>query len=352
MYQHGGDIYHHLNCIDFSANINCLGMPEGVKEALEKAINDCVHYPDVEMRELRERIAKYEEVLPEQIICGNGAAELIYQLVAAIQPKKSIILVPGFQEYEEALRFYGCQIEYYYLKKDNNFMPEEDFFYKLDSTVDMIFLTNPNNPTGRFLDENWLQKLMRKCGETGTLLIVDECFLDFCADRQIRTTVSYIMDYPNLFVLKAFTKIFAMPGIRLGYGITNNKELLDRLKKGIQPWNVSLLAQEAGLAALGQNVKDYLADTWKYLSMEKDWFIPKLKKLGFKIYGHEANYIFFEGPKGLYELLEKNGCLIRNCNNYRGLDEGYYRIAIRDRKSNEILLKKMETCVEELRWQR
>lgn len=344
MYQHGGDIYHHLNCIDFSANINFLGLPEPVKEALEEGIGACEHYPDVRMEKLRELIAKREGVLPEQIICGNGAAELIFLLAAALRPKKAILLAPGFQEYEQALSFYGCEICFYDLKEENGFLPGEDLEDRIDDSVDMMFLCNPNNPTGVLMDSGWMERIVERCSSTGTTLVVDECFLDFIDDEEELSVRRFLPDHPNLFVIRAFTKIFAMPGLRLGYGICSNEETLRKMRAGCQPWNVSVPAQKAGCVAA--ELQEYVEETRRLLKLEKSWLILALEDLSLQIYGSAANYIFFRGPEDLGEQLESKGFLMRDCSNYRGLTKGFYRIAVRARLDNEELICAMRECLE------
>lgn len=351
MYQHGGDIYSHLNCIDFSANMNFLGMPEEVKEALLKSADACEHYPDVWMRDLRESIAKREEALPEQIICGNGAAELIFQLTAAVRPKKALLVSPGFQEYERALSCCGCQICFYELREENGFLPGEDMIDRIDPLVEMLFLCNPNNPTGQLYDPEWLLRVLKRCGETGTILVADECFLDFVPCEEQLSLRRFVPDHPNLFILKAFTKLFAMPGIRLGYGICSNRNLIRQMRRVSQPWNVSVPAQKAGCAAAG--LQEYIEETRKYLKQEKDWLVRELKQLDFRVYGSAANFLFFrtpqdvEGQKELAGALLSKGFLIRDCSNYRGLGKGFYRIAVRSHADNKALVCAMREWMDE-----
>lgn len=344
MYEHGGDIYSHLNCMDFSTNISFPGIPRQVKEALHQGIEECEHYPDVRMQALRESIAGFEGVTPEQVICGNGAAELIFQLAAAVRPQKALLLAPGFQEYEQALSFFGCQICFYDLKEENGFLPGEDLIGQIDTSVEMLFLCNPNNPTGLLFDAGWMGRVIKRCGDTGTILVADECFQDFVEDRDRMSMKKYMPDYSNLFILKAFTKIFAMPGLRLGYGICGDRKLLEQMRAGSQPWNVSVLAQKAGCAAAG--LQDYIEEMKKCLRQEKSYLMSELQNLNFKTYGSAANFIFFRGPENLGNELLGRGFLIRDCSNYRGLEKGYYRIVVRSRSDNEALIHAMRECTE------
>lgn len=336
MYKHGGDIYNHVNCIDFSANINLLGMPMKVKEAIQRSISSCEHYPDVEMRRLKQSLADRENVGISNIICGNGAAELIFSVVMTIKPKKALIFAPGFYEYEQALKFVGCELVIYRLLESDDFVLKEnhqnEILQMIDESFDIVFVCNPNNPTGVLTEKTFLEKLALKCLSCKTVLVVDECFLDFIDEKQSYTVTNLIERYNNLFVLKAFTKIFAIPGIRLGYALCSNEELLLKMKEGIQPWNVSVPAQEAGIAAC--SLPEFEKQTRTVVNEEKRFLIDVLNKAGFKIYGSKANYIFFKANKDFEEKMIRNNILVRNCANYRGLNEGFFRIAVRTHEEN------------------
>lgn len=336
MYKHGGDIYNHVNCIDFSANINLLGMPVEVKEAIQRSISSCEHYPDVEMRRLKQSLANRENVGISNIICGNGAAELIFSVVMAIKPKKALIMAPGFYEYEQALKFAECELVVYNLQESDDFVLKEknqnEILHMIDESFDIVFICNPNNPTGVLTKKIFLEKLALKCQDCNTVLVVDECFLDFVDEKQSYSVSNLIERYNNLFVLKAFTKIFAIPGIRLGYALCSNKELLLKMKSGLQPWNVSVPAQEAGIAAC--SLSEFEKQTRLVVNEERKFLVNVLNKAGFKIYGSSANFIFFKANKDFEEKMLRNNILVRNCDNYRGLYEGFYRIAVRTHAEN------------------
>lgn len=336
MYKHGGDIYNHVNCIDFSANINLLGMPAEVKAAVEKNIDSCVHYPDVNMTGLKEALAAREQLDITNIICGNGAAELIFSIVAAVKPKKALIFAPGFHEYEQALGFFECEIVAYELKERNNFAVNSDCQHEIiemiDDSFDIVFICNPNNPTGVLLEKDFVEKLASKCEKCNTVLVVDECFLDFVEEKEKFSVTDLICKYSKLFVLKAFTKIFAMPGIRLGYGLCSDERLLGTMRNGMQPWNVSVLAQEAGIAAA--SLTEFEERTRVAVNQEKKYLLDIIKKAGFKIYGSCANYIFFKANENFGKEMLDRGILVRDCSNYRGLGASFYRMAVRTHEEN------------------
>ena len=226
---HGGDIYRHPDVIDFSVNTNPLGTPESVKRAVQESVAKIEHYPDVRCEALREAISRFEQVNMEEILCGNGAAELFFAAVQAVWPQKALVIAPSFSEYEEALRSVGAEVEYYYLCEEDNFQIREDYVDKLSEEIDMIFLCNPNNPTGQTIDRDMLIKILDRCKKQNIVVILDECFLEFL-DEPNRYEMSNLRgEYPNLLIIKAFTKIFSMPGLRLGYAISSNPDILEEM---------------------------------------------------------------------------------------------------------------------------
>ena len=333
---HGGDIYRYKNVIDFSSNCNPFGLPEGVKKAVINGIDEACYYPDVRWEALRKEISRKEQIEEKLIFCGNGAAELIFALTAAMKPKIALIPVPTFAEYEQALRAAGCRVRYYETKSDRNFEIEEDFLERITEEIEMVFLCNPNNPTGRLMKRDFLQKTAARCRDMGALLVIDECFLDFVDQPQDYTMKEFFPEYKNIFLLKAFTKLYAMAGIRLGYGLCPDQTLIKKLGEVVQPWNVSVLAQKAGIAALKE--EEYVRKSLQFLKEEKIFLAEGMKELGYVIYEPAANFIFFRGPEDLWEKSMRRGILIRDCRNYPGLTAGYYRVAVRLREENEKLL--------------
>lgn len=342
---HGGNIYTYQDCLDFSANCNPLGTPESVKEAVRDSLEHLGDYPQVGYAPLKEALGEYEDMDPEHIICGNGAAELIFSLCQAVRPKRALIPVPTFAEYEQALASVGCEVEHVLLREEDTFQMQESFIDGLHRDLDMVFLCNPNNPTGILTDREFLFRVLRNCRELGILLVVDECFLDFIKEPGKYSLKAQLPRYHNLFILKAFTKRYAMAGVRLGYGLCENRELLEKMAQVTQPWNISVMAQAAGIAALKEG--SYVEQGRKLVFEEAVYLKEGLKELGFQVYPSEANYVFFRGGPGLFEKGIRNGVILRDCSNYPGLSEGYYRIAVRTRAENEKLLESLKNCLEE-----
>lgn len=345
MHKHGGDIYGKDNIIDFSANINQKGIPEGIVKAALEGIRMSIHYPDVRCQELREGIAKKENLPVEYIRCGNGAADVIFSLVLAKKPKKALLPAPTFYEYEQALRAVECEIEYYYLKDENDFMFDEGYFDYLKDDIDIVFICNPNNPSGALCEKDYLKKVVKKCEEKDILLVLDECFNDLLDEPSKYSMTDELKETKNLFILKAFTKLYAMPGLRLGYGLSKDEELLAKIAEVSQPWSVSIPAQKAGIAALKED--RYVKESKAEIKKEREYLLKSFKRLGIRTFGSHANYIFFKAWDNLNVQCEEHGILIRDCSNYEGLTKGYYRIAVRIHEDNEKLISLLEKLMEE-----
>ena len=343
---HGGDVYDGEIQLDFSANTNPYGTPQGVLDAITAALPRVHQYPDPYCRELVKTISEFESAPKDWILCGSGAAELIYSYCEALRPGRAMELAPTFSEYSLALERVGCQVERYSLKKENYFSLTEDFLPALErSRPDVLFLCNPNNPTGQVIGLPLLEKILDVCEEQGTCLFVDECFLDLSDDGV--SLKSHLGEHPNLFILKAFTKSCGMAGVRLGYCLCAQGQLLEEMSHTVQPWNVSTLAQSAGVAALHERA--FLQRTRALIPVERQWLQSQLEALGFWVCPSKANYLLFQGSQDLWEQLRKQGIAIRSCGNYHGLGTGWYRIAVRLHGENECLIRAMkEVCT----WQK
>lgn len=343
---HGGDIYRNQVTLDFSVNINPLGIPERVQAALVKAAEECMHYPDMEAEKLRKAIAGMTGEDCNYIVCGNGASELFVAIVHALCPKKILIPVPSFWGYEKAAKTSGAEICYYQMKEENGFMPDEGIVEALKGGADLLFLANPNNPTGSRIQPEQLVKIIAYCKKKGITVVLDECFIEFTDGWEAQTMLKETDTFSNLIVVRAFTKIFAIPGVRLGYLVCKNKMLTDRIKAQIPEWNLSVFAQKAGAAAAEET--DYLRRTVIFLKKEREYLTDKLKKLGITVFPAAANFLLLHTGLPLYEELLKRGILIRDCSNFRGLNGGYYRVAVKLREENDRLLAAVaEICVNE-----
>ena len=223
------------------------------------------------------------------------------------------------------------------MSEENGFSPDDAIFRELADGVDLLFLANPNNPTGSRVKPELLEKIIAFCRDNGITVVLDECFIEFTDGWEARTFFKRTGEFKNLIVVRAFTKIFAIPGVRLGYLVCENKAVKERIKDQLPEWNLSVFAQRAGAAAAGE--EDYRRKTVTFLKEERSYLVTQLEKLGIRVFPGEANFLLLYSELPLYEELLKQGILIRDCSNFRGLKTGYYRIAVKTRGENDRLLR-------------
>lgn len=334
---HDIDFSRHKNLIDFSTNINPLGLPRGVKMAMIDSVDLTVHYPDTKCNILREKLAMHYGIKKDYIICKNGASDIIFSIAIALKPSKSFILAPTLPEYEKALRLIGSKIYCYQLKEELEFSVKEDILNFITKDIDMIFLCNPNIPTGEIIPKKLLMKIAKKCKENNIILVIDECYNCFLDNSKETSFIPEVEHFNNVIVINSFSHIYAMPGIRLGFATTSNLRIHEFIKKSTQPWSVSLLAQQAGIAALKE--KDYIKRAKDLIKSERGSLIKEVSNLGYQVFGSKANFIFFKADKKLYEKCLNKGIIIGDCSNYKELEAGYYHIAIKTHEENIKLLK-------------
>lgn len=350
-YGHGGDVYApHLrgaDLLDFSVNLNPLGLPPGVKALFPTLAESCVAYPDPYCRELRRELSRFEGVAEEAILCGNGAADLIYRTAYALRPRRVLVPAPTFSEYEAASRQAGAEVAYAPLPEEEGFVLDRRFLETLRRVrPELVFLCNPNNPTGRLTSRECLLEIAVCCQELGAALMVDECFLDMAENGESHSLKPELERYPNLLILKAFTKTFAMAGLRLGYLLCSDAGLRDRLWNAGQPWSVSAAAQRCGVAALGDAA--YWEATRRQLPGLRRELWEALRRLPVAAYPSAANYfLFYTDREGLEEYLLQRGILLRDCSNYPGLRRGYYRAAVRTAPENRRLIAALQAFFQE-----
>ena len=338
---HGGNIYNNQIDYDFSINTNPMGMPEDVKEKLIENLGEiCERYPEETCYKLRKSISIKENISEHHIICGNGAAELIYGLVRAINPKKALMPIPTFSEYARALRAQEAEIVSYPLVPERGFMITEDIMSYLTPDLDMVFLCNPNNPTGRIIDNDLLSDIITYCRVNGIYVVIDECFIEFTEDYKKNTRKGLIPYNPYVVIINALTKLFAFPGIRIGYAMTSDIQLLQAVNMQLPCWNVSAVAQLAGEEVVHH--KDYVEESRNLIFKETKYMFDRMKKMGLKVYPPAANFIFFHSDVPLFDELLKRKILIRSCDNFDGIMKGYYRCAVRKHDANVVLLDAIE----------
>ncbi len=342
---HGGDwagyeLEYGKAPLDFSASISPLGLPESVRKAVLDALEHADRYPDPQCRALRQALSEFHDVECRRIVCGSGASDLIDRICRTLRPRHAAVFVPGFSEYERGLLAEGCEVSFIHLPESENFRITQDMLKQIPQNCELLFLCNPNNPTGVLTEADLLHQILICCRETKMHLVVDECFLDLTSAADRYSLIGELSNISELIILKAFTKLYAMAGLRLGYALCGSEALADRLERCGQPWPVSDLAQTAGIAALRET--DYTDRVRSLINEERLRMRVALEKLGLHIIPGEANYLLFEsGDALLAAKMRARGILIRDCRSFRGLHEGWYRIAIRTREENDILLRNL-----------
>lgn len=342
MNTHGGDVYEENIDVDFSANSNAYGVPPDVLNQLQNSLPQISQYPDPYCRELIQALSEYENLPAKYILCGNGAAELIYAFCDAVKPKCVLELAPTFSEYTASLQDKDCHIERHLLRKEEDFSVNDSLLTTLiNKRPDVVFLCNPNNPTGRLIEPSLLEKILKICEAENIFCLLDECFIEL-SDRN-EEAITYLASNSQLFILKAFTKSYALAGLRLGYCLSSNEKVLENMSKAVQPWNVSLLAQIAGVAVTSQ--RDYLEETKKLLHTQRKWLKSELERIGIWVCPSDTNYLLFQGPEHLDKSLREHRISIRNCDIFPGLSSGWYRIAVRTPEENRLLIETIRKVI-------
>ena len=377
---HGGNIYKIFReknikkILDYSSNINPYGIPESLKKRITENLEVLERYPDPDYVELRQKLANLNKVNLSDIILGNGATEIIFLFMKVINPKKILIVSPTFGEYERAVKATEIsgdtvslsssngdnknienkkiEIEYFELKESDDFkLNIGNLKNELENKYDLLIICNPNNPTGKFLKLAQTEEILKECNKYDTKLFIDEAFIEFLADGMKESIINTEENKKNLFVTRAFTKFFAIPGLRLGYGMYFDKELEKKISEKKEPWSVNNFAEMAGSTVLDD--AEYIEKTLKWIAEEKKYMYEKLNEIsGMKVYETEVNFItgkideklFSEGlnVKILREKMLEQGILIRDASNFKFLDERFFRLAIKDRASNERVIEAMK----------
>ncbi len=348
---HGGEVFRLAaeygfaagEIIDFSANINPLGLPGGVDRVLRQALKNLANYPEIDAASLRLRLAGRHHLAIDNIVVGNGSSALIYLLARVLKPKKSLILSPTFTEYERALTQVKSEVV-----NLNSLHPERDFL--LDEIIEIIkkigpelvFLCNPNNPTGALWSIADLEKIVAALKQAGIILVLDEAFIDFVGpDASFADRVTY---FDNLIILRSLTKIYALAGIRCGY-LLSGVRINRLLSPFLEPWSVNSLALEAAAEAVA-NDHEFIKQTLSYIAGERRYLSEKFTRLRFlKPFPAAANYILtriepdIDCKKLRDFLFRRDKIMIRLCDDYAGLGSNFVRFAVKRESENRRLIE-------------
>jgi threonine-phosphate decarboxylase len=355
---HGGDVLDAADksglrreeILDFSSNVNPLGPSEKALEAAKKGFKEIPAYPDSNSFELRQAIAShFSGISKNNVVIGNGSTELMYLFAEAFLKKGEVALIPAptFGEYENAVRKTGETVKS--VKLDENFNVDGSVYIREMAGAKMVFLCNPNNPTSILIPNETLTGIVERAMEQDSLVFLDEDFLEFVENEKALSLISKIKHYPNLFILRSFTKIFALTGLRVGYGIAS-EEIINVLSCAKIPWNVNCLAQAAAVEALKD--EQHLRVTRELIKKEKSRLLTELEQFrSLRVYPPDANFFFIDVRKSgltateLADKLLQKGILIRDCTSFRGLDQYYVRVAVKTRYDNERLIEALKRTV-------
>ncbi|MEE0452318.1 threonine-phosphate decarboxylase CobD [Peptacetobacter sp.] len=332
--------------IDFSSNINPF-IVESMDKIVAAGVENLQKYPDIKYRRLRKNIADYLRVEDSYIIPGNGATEIIYLLMRNLSGRLAIIN-PTFSEYRKGAEIAGLSVVDFVMDWKKDFKLDLDEIYRRKDEFDSIFICNPNNPDGSVRE---IKKLLEFAEKEGKLLIVDETFIEFADSEKDRSLVNMVEKSKNLFIIRAVTKFFGIPGIRLGYGISSNRELLQKMYDEKEPWTINSFADSASDFIFKDD--EYIRKSKEYFSKERICMINEINKIdGIKAFNSDANFILvrFENRNVLdvkENLLKRAGLLIRDASNFIGLDSSFARVAIKNHEQNTVLVDALRSVLGE-----
>lgn len=332
----------------FSANVNPLGISPKMRSTLIDRIDDITSYPDREYTALRKQIGAYVNAPYENIIVGNGSTELISLFIQIEHPKKALILGPTYSEYEREISLGGGTSLYYPLKEEEDFILNvEDFKKELNESVDLLVICNPNNPTSTAIHQGMMRKILDECKRHDIFVMVDETYVEFAPDYAAVDSIPLTRYYNNLVILRGVSKFFASPGLRLGYAITGNADLLKHINTKKNPWTINSLAAVAGELMFSDT--EYIEATKNLIQKERSRICEELKTWdSVKVYEPTANFILVKIIKegvtadDLFDLAIRRGLMIRNCSTFPFLDNKYFRFCFMSPEKNTELLNTLK----------
>lgn len=337
---HGGDVltYKHLyngEIIDFSSNINPLGYPSGLKESILSGIAEITKYPDIKYRRLRKNVGEYLGCSPDEVIVGNGAVEIIDGITGMFN--RVIVVVPCFMEYILRPGILGKEVVKIGLNDD--FSINEEKLLNVVRKGDLILLGNPNNPTGRRIDKDVLLNIQKCAEKRGSFLLLDEAFYEFCPPDY--DSIKLFRGSKNVCIIRAATKFFGLPGIRLGYAYADSSVVKCFDERSL-PWSINAFADAAGDCIFKD--KDFIEKSKRYIDEQRGYITNELKRLGtIRIFETSTNFMLIKLLHGnedtLFEFMIKRGIMIRKASSFYGLDNSYVRIAIKDGEKNKYLIQ-------------
>lgn len=354
---HGGDLdeisrqynIDKSNIINFSGNVNPLGLPDSVKKAITENVELCTNYPDVNYVELRRSIAAYVNTDFSNVLIGNGSTQLISGFIKYVKPKNAVVVSPAYSEYLKEINAAGGRSRLFELKYVNDFILDIDkFISALSDDIDLAVICNPNNPTGTFINQNQIEYILKRCKKHNIKLMIDETYVEF-AEKQI-SAIPLCNKYDNLFIVRGTSKFFACPGLRLGYGICSDKATIDCINSHKDLWSVNVFGELAGKTMF--NDKKFIADTRQLISSERRRIIQEFGKIrGCRLFTSQSNFFLCEITDDaitsdyVFNQLIKKGILIRNCKDFPYLSNKFIRFCILSKENNSLLIENLKNIL-------
>lgn len=333
--------------LDFSSNINPLGPPPGLFEHLAQHLEEMVRYPVPQASLLRQALADSLGLPATRLLLGNGASELIHLLFLYLRPRRVLLPVPSFSEYARAAQLVGARVVPFLMSPGDP--PDFQSFMAAFEGCDFLVLCNPNNPTGAGWNRPVLEEIIGQTRMRGITLLVDESF--FPLTRRPRRESLDGLESENLWVVTSLTKLWALPGLRLGY-LCGPRDRVGELTAWGDPWRVNALAQRAGLYCLAD--RDFQHRSVEAINREKSFLVEELRTLAaLRVFPAEANFLLLQlrtaglSASDLFADLAARGILIRDASNFIGLDRSFFRVAVRGREENKVLLRELSRCLGE-----
>lgn len=356
---HGSDlekieeIYHipKEEITSFSANVNPIGISPKLRKTLAEHIDDITGYPEREYTSLRKCIGTYVNTDFKNIIVGNGSTELISLFIKILHPEKALIFGPSYSEYEREVTLSGGTSRYYRLDESRGFSVDVDrLAAQLNETIDLLIICNPNNPTSTAISRKDMRRILDTCKEYGIYVLVDETYVEFADDLQDITAIPLTRCYNNIIILRGISKFFAAPGLRLGYAICGNRDLIKDVVGRQDPWSINTLAAVAGEIMFTD--EDYIQETRNLIASERKRICEKLDSFqGLTYYPPKANFILLKilkenvSAKDVFEAAIREKLMIRDCSDFPFLDSRYFRFCIMMPEKNNALLEVIENLL-------
>ena len=333
-----------LDTVLYNSNLNPMGVPESVKKALSENLDSIIRYPSEYYGDLKKSISLYSGAEEENIVLGNGLSDMLRLYCSLIIPQKALILSPTATEYERVLSIYGCEVSYYELDEEKNYVPDiKDFISGLDSSYDMIILGNPNNPTSQIISRADMELIAEVCKELEIFLIIDEMYIEFTEDYEKLTSTPLVKEFDNIAVLRSVSKFFAVPGLRLSYSIISNPSYLELISVTVAPNKISTLTAAACTAMFKD--KKYIEESRSQIHTERNLIFSAMNtNKNVKLFKPYANFMLVKilkddlSAQAIEEHCRTKGIIIRNCSNFHGLDNKYIRFCFMKPKQNDLLV--------------